>query len=276
MRRSALRTDKGAPFALSIDAHARPCTASNRCCIRRAAASPRAPACHDRYRPTRNAGHRLRRLGLPRPPRGARAGASAATASASRCAGRTSPATCSRSAGSARSMPCRPTCAIRTRSRPRCATPTSWSIWSASCSSAAGSASTPCRPTAPSRWRAPPPAAGARMVHVSALGADEDSPVALCAHQGRRARSAVLAAVPDATILRPSIMFGPEDDFFNRFAALARMSPALPLIGGGATDSSRCSSATSPQAIARAVDGDAQGRHDLRARRAGGADASRS
>ena len=45
----------------------------------------------------------------------------------------------------------------------------------------------------------------------------------------------VLAAVPAATILRPSILFGPEDDFFNKFAALARMSPALPLIGGGHT-----------------------------------------
>ena len=41
--------------------------------------------------------------------------------------------------------------------------------------------------------------------------------------------------MPDATILRPSIVFGPEDDFFNRFAALARMAPALPLIGGGHT-----------------------------------------
>ena len=51
----------------------------------------------------------------------------------------------------------------------------------------------------------------------------------------RRAKRRVLAAVPDATIFRPSIVFGPEDDFFNRFAALARMSPALPLIGGGQT-----------------------------------------
>ena len=41
---------------------------------------------------------------------------------------------------------------------------------------------------------------------------------------------------PDAVILRPSVVFGPEDDFFNRFAALARLSPALPLIGGGKTE----------------------------------------
>ncbi len=45
----------------------------------------------------------------------------------------------------------------------------------------------------------------------------------------------VLAAMPAATILRPSIVFGPEDDFFNRFAAIARLAPALPLIGGGHT-----------------------------------------
>ena len=43
-------------------------------------------------------------------------------------------------------------------------------------------------------------------------------------------------AFPDAVILRPSVVFGPEDDFFNRFAALARLSPALPLIGGGKTE----------------------------------------
>ncbi|MCJ7597024.1 MAG: complex I NDUFA9 subunit family protein, partial [Methyloceanibacter sp.] len=46
---------------------------------------------------------------------------------------------------------------------------------------------------------------------------------------------AVLEFYPNAIILRPSIVFGPEDDFFNRFAALARISPALPLIGGGKT-----------------------------------------
>ena len=81
---------------------------------------------------------------------------------------------------------------------------------------------------------APPRAHGARMVHVSAIGADENSPSALCAAPRPKPRSCVLAAQPQAVIMRPSIMFGPEDDFFNRFAALARMSPALPLIGGGA------------------------------------------
>jgi uncharacterized protein YbjT (DUF2867 family) len=77
-------------------------------------------------------------------------------------------------------------------------------------------------------------AAGARLVNVSALGADPDSP-ALYARTKAAGEAAVLATVPGATIFRPSILFGPEDDFFNRFAAMARMSPALPLIGGGTT-----------------------------------------
>jgi NADH dehydrogenase len=75
---------------------------------------------------------------------------------------------------------------------------------------------------------------GARLVHVSALGADENSP-ALYARTKANGEKLVLAAMPGATILRPSILFGPEDDFFNRFAAMARLSPALPLIGGGHT-----------------------------------------
>jgi NADH dehydrogenase len=72
------------------------------------------------------------------------------------------------------------------------------------------------------------------MVHVSAIGADGNSP-SLYGRSKAAAERAVLAAQPAATIMRPSILFGPEDDFFNRFAALARMSPALPLIGGGET-----------------------------------------
>src|SRR6476659_7613313 len=75
---------------------------------------------------------------------------------------------------------------------------------------------------------------GARMIHISAIGADERG-------SSRYARSKaageklVLAAVPAAVILRPSLLFGPEDDFFNKFAAIARFSPALPLVGGGPT-----------------------------------------
>jgi len=75
---------------------------------------------------------------------------------------------------------------------------------------------------------------GARLVHMSALGADEASPSAY-ARSKAAGEAAVLAAAPGATIFRPSIVFGPEDDFFNKFAALARMMPALPLVGGGKT-----------------------------------------
>jgi len=75
---------------------------------------------------------------------------------------------------------------------------------------------------------------GARMIHMSAIGADNNSP-SLYAQTKFIGEGAVLAATPTATIFRPSVMFGPEDDFFNRFAALARMSPALPLLGGGKT-----------------------------------------
>src|SRR5258705_138880 len=77
-------------------------------------------------------------------------------------------------------------------------------------------------------------AVGARMVHVSAIGADENSP-SRYARTKAAGEKAVLSATPTATILRPSVVFGPEDQFTNRFASLARMSPMLPLIGGGVT-----------------------------------------
>ena len=97
-------------------------------------------------------------------------------------------------------------------------------------------------------------AIGARMVHVSALGADENS-------ESRYARAkaagekAVFSAIPSATVLRPSVVFGPEDQFTNRFAALARMSPALPLIGGGATRMQPVYVGDIATAVADAVDG---------------------
>lgn len=77
--------------------------------------------------------------------------------------------------------------------------------------------------------------AGARtLVHVSAIGADPKSKSGY-ARSKAEGEAAVLAEFPDAVILRPSIVFGPEDDFFNRFASMARLSPMLPLIGGGRT-----------------------------------------
>ncbi|MCC6890563.1 MAG: complex I NDUFA9 subunit family protein [Hyphomicrobiales bacterium] len=77
-------------------------------------------------------------------------------------------------------------------------------------------------------------AQGARLVHISALGADENATSAYARAKGRGERL-VFSAVPGATVLRPSVVFGPEDDFLNRFASLARFSPALPLVGGGHT-----------------------------------------
>jgi len=73
-----------------------------------------------------------------------------------------------------------------------------------------------------------------RFVQISALGADPRSPSAY-ARTKAAGEAAVRDAFPTATILRPSVVFGPEDQFFNRFAAMAVISPVLPLIGGGET-----------------------------------------
>jgi uncharacterized protein YbjT (DUF2867 family) len=97
-------------------------------------------------------------------------------------------------------------------------------------------------------------AVGARMVHVSAIGADAHSP-SRYARAKAAGEKAVLSAVPTATILRPSVLFGPEDQFTNRFAALARLSPALPLIGGGVTKLQPVYVGDVASAVADAVDG---------------------
>ncbi|RJF94362.1 complex I NDUFA9 subunit family protein [Oleomonas cavernae] len=73
-----------------------------------------------------------------------------------------------------------------------------------------------------------------RFVQLSAIGASAES-AADYARSKAAGEVAVKAAFPGAVILRPSIVFGPEDQFFNRFAAMARLSPVLPLIGGGET-----------------------------------------
>ncbi len=74
----------------------------------------------------------------------------------------------------------------------------------------------------------------ANLVHFSAIGADAGS-LSDYARSKSAGEAAVLAAVPTAKILRPSVVFGPEDQFFNRFASMARILPVLPLIGGGET-----------------------------------------
>jgi NADH dehydrogenase len=97
-------------------------------------------------------------------------------------------------------------------------------------------------------------AAGAQMVHVSAIGADDQSASAY-ARAKAGGEKAVLASLPSATIMRPSVVFGPEDQFTNRFAALARISPALPLIGGGLTKLQPVYVGDVATAVADAVDG---------------------
>jgi NADH dehydrogenase len=69
------------------------------------------------------------------------------------------------------------------------------------------------------------------LVQISAIGADPASP-SQYAKTKAEGEEAVRAAFPNATILRPSLVFGPEDQFFNRFGALARMAPIMPVIAG--------------------------------------------
>lgn len=74
----------------------------------------------------------------------------------------------------------------------------------------------------------------ARLVHISAIGADPMAEARYAQTKGEGERQAK-EIFPAITILRPSLIFGPEDEFFNAFAAMAETAPALPLIGGGKT-----------------------------------------
>jgi len=99
--------------------------------------------------------------------------------------------------------------------------------------------------------------AGARMIHVSAIGADAQSP----GQYGRtkaEGESRVLAVSPEAVILRPSIIFGPGDSFFNRFASLARIFPVLP-IAAAETRFQPVFAGDVAEAVARAVDNAVEG-----------------
>ncbi|RFC69214.1 MULTISPECIES: complex I NDUFA9 subunit family protein [Mesorhizobium] len=99
---------------------------------------------------------------------------------------------------------------------------------------------------------------GAGLTHVSAIGADKDSPSDY-ARTKALGEAAVRETIKDAVIMRPSVIFGPEDAFFNRFANLARYSPALPLIGGGQTKFQPVFVGDVAEAIARSVDGQVAG-----------------
>jgi uncharacterized protein YbjT (DUF2867 family) len=100
-------------------------------------------------------------------------------------------------------------------------------------------------------------AAGAKLIHISAIGADAES-ASNYARSKAAGEQAVLAAAPDAVILRPSVVFGPEDDFFNRFAGLAQMLPVLPLVGGGETRFQPVFAGDVAEAVMAAVDGKAK------------------
>jgi uncharacterized protein YbjT (DUF2867 family) len=97
----------------------------------------------------------------------------------------------------------------------------------------------------------------ARLVQVSAIGADPQGPTPY--QRSKAAGEAAALAVEAAVVLRPSVIFGPEDDFFNRFAALARLMPVMPLIGEGATRFQPVFVGDVAEAVARAVDGTISG-----------------
>ncbi len=99
---------------------------------------------------------------------------------------------------------------------------------------------------------------GAGLTHVSALGASADSQSDY-ARTKALGEKAVLDTKKDAVIYRPSINFGPEAGVFTRFAAMARFSPVLPLIGGGETRFQPVYVGDVAEAIARAVEGKGEG-----------------
>ncbi len=104
--------------------------------------------------------------------------------------------------------------------------------------------------------------AGQRLVHVSAIGADEAATARYA-----RTKGAAERVLEGACVLRPSIVYGPDDGFFNRFAAMTRWSPFLPLVGGGTTRYQPVHVDDVAAVVARALRADARGVFEL-----GGAD----
>jgi NADH dehydrogenase len=96
-----------------------------------------------------------------------------------------------------------------------------------------------------------------RVIHVSAIGASPHSPSAY-GRSKAKAEAAVFETLPKSVVMRPSVVFGPEDEFFNRFARMAQMSPALPLIGGGKTKFQPVFVGNIARAIADTVEGKAK------------------
>ncbi|WP_026381421.1 complex I NDUFA9 subunit family protein [Afifella pfennigii] len=98
----------------------------------------------------------------------------------------------------------------------------------------------------------------ADVVHISAIGADASSTIAYFRSKAE-GEAGILQHRPEAVILRPSIVFGPEDDFFNRFAGMAGISPVLPLIGGGETRFQPVFVGDVAEAVVLALSGKAKG-----------------
>lgn len=96
-----------------------------------------------------------------------------------------------------------------------------------------------------------------RLVHISAIGANSESDSGY-ARTKAGGEAAVLGAGVPASVMRPSIVFGPEDDFFNRFASMSRIAPALPLIDGGTTRFQPVYVGDVAEAVARSVEGSAE------------------
>lgn len=96
------------------------------------------------------------------------------------------------------------------------------------------------------------------ITHISAIGADADSS-SVYAKTKAAGEQAVMETLPDSVVLRPSIVFGPEDGFFNMFAGMAETAPVLPLIGGGNTLFQPVYVHDVAEAVARSVDGQLQG-----------------
>lgn len=95
------------------------------------------------------------------------------------------------------------------------------------------------------------------LIQISGIGADANSPNPYVASKGR-AEEAVRSAFPDAIVIRPSVVFGPEDEFFNRFAELSRIMPVLPMFGGGEAKLQPVYSGDVGAAVASVIDGAAE------------------
>ncbi|MGB7285858.1 MAG: complex I NDUFA9 subunit family protein [Salaquimonas sp.] len=99
---------------------------------------------------------------------------------------------------------------------------------------------------------------GAQLIHMSAIGADVESNAGYSRSKGEGEKAA-LSVIKNAIVFRPSVVFGPEDDFFNRFAQMAKFSPFLPLIGGGHSKFQPVYVGDVAEAVALAVDGKLKG-----------------